>query len=138
MCVKKKRNRGKFPCERARVCINKKIFKHYRIRFLIRTKLQVLFVSICSSLFILRVSNRWDVFVMLLAVSRDKHLSRAIKSHQKKKNRESFTEKKVTYHTLTGKHEYKMYFKTSSCKTDECFTCIEMFPFNPIKTYKIL
>lgn len=48
-----------------------------------------------------------------------------------------FTEEKV-HTTLTGKHEYKMYFKTSSCKADECFTCIKMFPFNPIKTYKIL
>ena len=30
-----------------------------------------------------------------------------------------------------------MYLKTSLCKIDECFTCTKMFPFNPIKTYKI-
>lgn len=76
------------------------------------------------------------VFVILLAVRSFSIIRSRQKKERKKRNR-MFTEEKV-HTTLTGKHEYKMYFKTSSCKADECFTCIKMFPFNPIKTYKIL
>lgn len=75
------------------------------------------------------------VFVMLLAV-RSFSIIRSRQKREKKKS--NVYRRKGTYHTLTGKYEYKMYFKKSSCKADECFTCIKMFPFNPIKTYKIL
>lgn len=82
MCVKKKEiDRGKFPCERARVCINKKIFKHLSYVFIVSVfsserNCKVLFVSKFIVIHFACVLNRIGiVFVMLLGISRDKRFS---------------------------------------------------------------
>lgn len=105
MCVKKKKkdiNRGKFPCEKARVCINKKIFKHYRTfssyPFSHPNEIAKSFSFPSSyrySFSVCRIVG--TVFVMLLIVSRDNHFSQTIKGHQKKKNRESFRRKNIPH-----------------------------------------
>lgn len=64
-----------------------------------------------------------------------------MRKSKKKKDVDRLQKKRyIPYvHAYWKKKNTKSYvfLETSSCKADECFTCIKMFPFNPIKTYKI-